>query len=103
MTETGVNALTDEDPALGHEFDLAVINLSGGLASIPHLSGFDLIAFVDGPVGGELVRSDTTLFVIDSMSNASLYGDYFVVTDILGIPNQFAVFGMMMEPLAALQ
>jgi hypothetical protein len=99
MTETGVAALTDDDPALGNRFDLAVINLSGGLASIPRLSGFDLIAFTDGPSGGAAIRSDTVEFVIDSMSNASLYGDYFVVTDILGLPNQFALFGTMLQSL----
>lgn len=99
MTDAGVNALTDDDPALGDRFDLAVINLSGGLASIPRLSGFDLIAFTDGPAGGAAVRGDTVQFVIDSMSNASLYGDYFVVTDILGMPNQFAMFSTMMQTL----
>lgn len=99
MTETGVAALTDDDPALGDQFDLAVINLSGGLASVPRLSGFDLIVFTDGPRGGAAVRQGTVLFVIDAMRNASLYGDYFVVSDILSMPNQFAVFGTMMETL----
>lgn len=99
MTETGVDVLTDDDPALSGRFDLAVVNLSGGLASVPPLSGFDVIAFTDGPGGGAAIRQETILFVIDAMSNASLYGDYFVVTDILGQPNQFAVFGAVVETL----
>jgi len=97
MTETGVAALTDDDPALGGGYDLAVINLSG--VTVPHLSGFDIIAFADGPIGAEMVRQDDIHFVIDAMGNAGLYGDYFAVGDILGLPNQFALFADIVESL----
>lgn len=97
MTETGVAALTDDDPALGGGYDLAVINLSG--VAIPRLFGFDIIAFTDGPAGAEAVRQDDVLFVIDAMGNAGLYGDYFTVGDILGLPNQFALFADIIESL----
>lgn len=97
MTETGVAALSDDDPALGGGYDLAVINLSG--ATVPRLSGFDIIAFTDGPAGAEAVRQGDVLFVIDAMGNAGLYGDYFAVGDILGLPNQFALFADIIESL----
>jgi len=97
MTETGVAALTNDDPALGGGYDLAVINLSA--PAIPRLSGFDIIAFADGPIGAEMVRQDDILFVIDAMGNAGLYGDYFAVGDILGLPNQFALFADIVESL----
>ena len=101
MTETGVAALTDDDPALGGGYDLAVISLTG--AAVPHLSGFDIIAFADGPRGAEAIRQDDILFVIDAMGNARLYGDYFAVGDILGLPNQFALFADIVESLRATQ
>ncbi|MEO1224543.1 MAG: hypothetical protein AAFX92_09960 [Pseudomonadota bacterium] len=97
MTETGVAALTDDDPALGSGYDLAVVNISG--VTIPRLSGFDIIAFTDGPAGAEAVRQGDMLFVIDAMGNAGLYGDYFAVGDILGLPNQFALFADIVESL----
>lgn len=97
MSDTGVAALTDDDPALGGGYDLAVINLSG--VTIPRLSGFDIIAFADGPIGAGMVRQGDVLFVIDAMGNAGLYGDYFAVGDILGLPNQFALFADIVESL----
>ncbi len=97
MSDTGVAALTDDDPALGGGYDLAVINLSG--VTVPRLSGFDIIAFADGPAGAEAVRQGDVLFVIDAMGNAGLYGDYFAVGDILGLPNQFALFADIVESL----
>ncbi|MEM7444960.1 MAG: hypothetical protein AAF414_16690 [Pseudomonadota bacterium] len=99
MTETGLTALTDDDPALGGQYDLAVIHLSSGQTTVPRLSGFDLIAFTDSRDATAAVREDDVQFLIDPMRNASLYGDYFMVDDILGRPNQFALFGGMIETL----
>lgn len=99
MTEAGVAALTDDDPALGGGYDLAVISLSN--VAVPRLSGFDIIAFADGPAGAEAVRQDDVRFVIDAMGNAGLYGDYFTVGDILGLPNQLPLFADIVDSLRA--